>query len=75
MGIKSANQRRKSSGRNRSSSGIFFDLTHLLCLLVLPCRYKDAVHRVMKDCYEEVFEIVESRKEALWAGVQVGFAE
>ncbi|MEW5314131.1 MAG: hypothetical protein WDW38_005651 [Sanguina aurantia] len=33
-------------------------------------RYKDAVHRVMKECYEEVFEMVESRKEALLAGVQ-----
>ena len=32
-------------------------------------RYSDEVRRVVKECYEEVWGILLSRKDALWAGV------
>ncbi|GAX79863.1 hypothetical protein CEUSTIGMA_g7303.t1 [Chlamydomonas eustigma] len=34
-------------------------------------RYTDEVRRVIKTCYDEVWQALESRKDALWAGIQV----
>lgn len=37
------------------------------CSLYLD-RYSEEVRRVVKDCYEEVWNLLEEHREALWAG-------
>lgn len=33
-------------------------------------RYTDEVRKITKQCYDEVWEALQTRKEALWAGIK-----
>eukprot|EP00955_Chlamydomonas_euryale_P025460 268481-Chlamydomonas_euryale.AAC.2 len=38
--------------------------------LPIPPRYTDESRKILKQCYEEVWALLESRREALWAGIK-----
>jgi ATP-dependent Zn protease len=38
--------------------------------MLIARRYTDEVRKIIKSCYDEVWGVLEMRKDALWAGIK-----